>query len=178
MNLFIMSKSQQECSQYMMDKHIVKIILEAVQMLCTCKILYDEIEQDKNTGNYLTNDEVILYKPCHINHPVTKWIRESYDNWKWTIKLCEEMHKEWLYRYNHPEDKAHKSYLLAKYLKHNPPQLHKFPMSGLTPFAQAMPDCYKQDDAISAYKAYYMSPEKQKIASWKKREVPVWYIKN
>ena len=47
---------------------------------------------------------------------------------------------------------------------------------GLTPFALAMPDEYKSDDAVESYRRYYMSPEKQRIASWnKKRERPEWY---
>jgi len=49
--------------------------------------------------------------------------------------------------------------------------------NGLTAFALAMPDEYKSDDAVESYRRYYMSPEKQRIASWnKKRERPEWYV--
>ena len=35
---------------------------------------------------------------------------------------------------------------------------------------------YKTKDAVESYRNYYMSEEKQKIASWKKRrERPIWY---
>ena len=45
-----------------------------------------------------------------------------------------------------------------------------------TEFALAMPDEYKTKDAVESYRNYYMSEEKQKIASWKKgREKPSWY---
>ena len=37
MNLFILSLIQKEIAQFMMDKHVSKILLEAVQMLCTAK---------------------------------------------------------------------------------------------------------------------------------------------
>ena len=43
------------------------------------------------------------------------------------------------------------------------------------PVAQAMPVECKCEDAIEAYRRYYQTPEKQKIASWKKREKPTWY---
>jgi hypothetical protein len=34
-------------------------------------------------------------------------------------------------------------------------------------------------DPVESYRNYYMSEEKQKIASWKKkREKPFWYIIN
>jgi hypothetical protein len=39
-----------------------------------------------------------------------------------------------------------------------------------------MPDQYKTEDAVLSYRNYYMSEEKQKIATWKKkRERPSWY---
>jgi hypothetical protein len=43
----------------------------------------------------------------------------------------------------------------------------------------AMPVEFKENatDPIEAYKAYYMSDNKQRFASWKKREMPSWYIK-
>jgi hypothetical protein len=56
------------------------------------------------------------------------------------------------------------------------PNDNKFEECGLTPFALAMPQQYKTDDAVESYRNYYMSEEKQKIASWKKRrEKPEWY---
>jgi len=40
-----------------------------------------------------------------------------------------------------------------------------------------MPDDYKQDDAVDAYRAYYQSPEKQRFATWDKgRPAPTWYV--
>ena len=41
----------------------------------------------------------------------------------------------------------------------------------MTPFALAMPDIYKTDDAIESYRAYYRT----KPASWKNREKPYWF---
>jgi len=39
-----------------------------------------------------------------------------------------------------------------------------------------MPDKYKSDNPVLSYRRYYMSPEKQRIASWNKnREKPKWY---
>jgi hypothetical protein len=61
-------------------------------------------------------------------------------------------------------------------LRDNLPQDHTFESVGLTPFALAMPIEYKTDDAVESYRNYYMSPEKQKIATWnKRRERPDWY---
>jgi len=168
MNLFILSLIQKEIAKYMMDKHVSKILLEAVQMLCSAKRVLDP-EDEINQR---------LYKMAHKNHPVTIWTRKSKANYIWVLDLVEELHNEWKFRYNHPETKQHKSYLVAQILRENMPQDDKFEEQGLTPFALAMPEQFKTEDPVLSYRNYYMSEEKQKIATWKKRrEQPEWYIR-
>lgn len=150
----------------MFDKHIVKIILEAVQMLCTAKRLLDPDDP--------TNEK--LYKMSHKNHPVSIWVRTSYANYIWTLALVHEMHNEWKYRYNHV--KCHKSYLVAYHLLKHAPAKNKFQYQKLTPFAQAMPKEFKSQDAVDAYRKYYMSESKRKLMKWTKREKPEWFQLN
>ena len=167
MNLFILSYIQREIAEYMMDKHISKILLEAVQMLCTAKRILAPDE---------TVDQ-ILYKIAHKNHPVTIWCRTSQENFVWTLDLIDEMHEEWRFRYGHPETKMHKAYLVAQILRRHIPPKDAFSQTGLTKFALAMPDEYKSDDPVQSYRAYYMSPEKRAISAWnKKRSKPDWYV--
>ena len=87
MNLFILSLFPEEVAKFMMDKHIVKIILEAVQMLCSARRVL--LPADDETIN------APLYKLAHKNHPVTIWCRRSRENFIWTLDLVDEMHKEW-----------------------------------------------------------------------------------
>jgi hypothetical protein len=167
MNLFILSLNFTECAESMFDKHVIKILLEAVQMLCTTIQIIDPENE--------INQKIKLYKIAHKNHPVTIWMRTSLDNYLWTLNLVDAMHDEWKFRYNHPAEKMHKSYIVAKYLREYAPTADKFLLIGLTTFALAMPIECKREDPIESYRIYYQSKEKQKIASWKKREKPVWY---
>jgi hypothetical protein len=48
------------------------------------------------------------------------------------------------------------------------------PDGPLTPFAQAMPDQYKDADAVKAYRAYYIG-EKKAFAKWKAGNTPQWW---
>jgi len=154
----------------MMDKHVSKILLEAVQMLCSARRI---LEPDDDVINER------IYKLAHKNHPVTIWCRKSRANFVWALDLAEELHNEWRFRYGHPETKIHKSYQVAMFLRENIPNEDAFEEVGLTPFAQAMPDKYKSDDPVLSYRNYYMSEEKQKIATWcKKRGKPAWYVLN
>jgi hypothetical protein len=169
MNLFILSLIQKEIAKYMMDKHVSKILLEAVQMLCSAKRVLNPDDSSNER----------LYKLAHKNHPVTIWCRTSKANFVWTLDLIEALHNEWRFRYGHPETKLHKSYIMAQYLKENIPSDDSFSKKGLTPFALAMPDEYKSDDPVQSYRNYYMSEDKQRIATWKKgRGKPDWYIIN
>jgi len=170
MNLFILSLIQKEIAESMMDKHVSKILLEAVQMLCSARRI---LEPDDDVINER------IYKLAHKNHPVTIWCRKSKANFVWALDLAEELHNEWRFRYGHPETKIHKSYRVAMFLRENIPSEDAFEEVGLTPFALAMPDKYKSDDPVLSYRNYYMSEEKQKIASWcKKRGKPAWYVLN
>ena len=153
-----------------MDKHVSKILLEAVQMLCSARRI---VEPDDDVINER------IYKLAHKNHPVTIWCRKSRANFVWALDLAEELHNEWRFRYGHPKTKIHKSYQVAMFLRENIPSEDAFEEVGLTPFALAMPDKYKSDDPILSYRNYYMSEEKQKIATWcKKRGKPAWYVLN
>ena len=174
MNLFILSLDPARAAEEMMDKHVNKILLEAVQMLCTAmRVLEPELNESVANS---------LYKLAHKNHPVTIWCRTSRANFIWTLDLVDALHAEWKYRYGHPETKIHKSYQVAQILRANIPADDKFPSPesrGVTPFALAMPVEYKdpEGDAVKSYRAYYMSPEKRRIATWtKRRSAPSWWL--
>lgn len=47
------------------------------------------------------------------------------------------------------------------------------PNIGLTPFAQAMPDQYRNEDAVTAYRDYYHG-EKASFSTWKTNK-PHWW---
>ena len=172
-----------------MDKHIAKIILEAVQMLCTTQRLL--LLQTS------TECDPCVYKIAHKNHPVTIWCRAAQANFIWTLDIIDAMHAEWKYRYGHPAHKEHKSYGVSQYLRRNIPPAAAFErvkIAGImTPFALAMPDEFKviasasatgtshgNDiyDAVASYRSYYLSEPKRRIAKWaKRRGMPVWYMR-
>ena len=149
MNIFFLHMIPSICAQLHCDKHVVKMILETCQMLCSAW--------------HITDPEHEIYEPCyklaHKNHPCSIWVRSSVDNYKWLCELGLELCKEYTYRYG----KTHKSEEYIKDLALNIPPI---PDIGFTPPAQAMPDMYKDKDAISAYHHYYFF-EKERMHSWK-----------
>lgn len=154
MNIFILDNDIEKCAQYHCDQHVVKMILESVQLLCTAL----------NKKGFITP-----YKSTHVNHPSVLWVEQSYDNFLWLKKLTLALNEEYKYRYNKQVD--HKSVATLNEICH-----YSFPAKGLTAFPQAMPDKYKVDnDAVSAYRGFYLG-DKARFAKWTKRAAPHWFI--
>jgi len=154
MNIFILDNDIKTCAQYHCAQHVVKMILESVQVLCTAL----------NKKGMTTP-----YKSTHMKHPCVLWVEASYDNFIWLRDLTFELNTEYKYRYNKEID--HKSISTLKGILH-----HIYPAVGLTPFPQAMPEQYKvKEDPVLAYRQFYRG-DKAKFAKWTKREIPEWFL--
>jgi hypothetical protein len=171
MNIFVLSLKPKEAAKWHVNKHCVKMILEAAQLLCTAHRLLDGklILIGKRKHWKVEENDDILYKATHVNHPCAKWARGSLGNYNWLYEYFIELCKEYTYRYEktHLTEKK-----LGKILKTPPKNLKS---KDLTPFAQAMPDKYKNSDVTKAYRKYYIN-DKNHLADWKKREKPLWFI--
>ena len=154
MNIFAVHEDPKTSAQQLCDKHVVKMILESAQMLCSA---------------YPNGDAP--YKRAFYNHPCTIWARESQENYEWLLTHAYAMCQEYTRRYG----KVHKSIDAIEWCGKNYIKL-RLPQKGLTKFAQAMPEQYKNKCSITAYRSYY-NGEKARIATWKKRETPKRFVK-
>lgn len=172
MNLFILYKDPIKSAQAHCDKHVIKMILETCQMLYTAhwtaahSVLLEKTRMKVETPLSLSTSPK-PYKPAHINHPCTKWIRASLQNYLYACDLGIALGEEYTYRWG----KTHSCEEHARWLKANPPAL---PAEGLTSFAIAMDDQYKTcDDAIECYRHYYLTAKKDKgLLVYTKRRKP------
>ena len=153
MNIFVLDNHPKRAAKFHVDKHVVKMPLETAQMLCSAHHM---------SGT----NSLIPYKLAYRNHPCTKWVRESYKNYLWLCYLGIEICYEYTYRYN----KIHKSQIVIEWCINNTPNI---PKKNITKFAQAMPNKYKCEDPVKAYRSYYIG-EKSHLFSWKHRGVPLW----
>lgn len=153
MNIFVLDKDIKTCARYHCDQHVVKMILESTQILCTAL----------NLKGFDTP-----YKSTHTKHPCVKWAGESYSNFQWLTKLTLALNDEYKFRYNTAHD--HKSIETLRKI-----QQYEYEDQGLTEFPQAMPAKYKVDgDPVQAYRNFY-NYDKSRFASWTKREKPPWF---
>ena len=163
MNIFALHKSPKKAARMLVDRHVVKMILESVQMLCTAFVLVAPPEAVLSLSK-----KIKLYKPCHKNHPCTVWVRERKVNFIWLCMLASQIGREYTFRYN----KIHKSSKMVKPLFDAVMKLKtnesKFIIDNtltrykLVDFALAMPENIRlgkvrapTKEAIEMYKKYY-----------------------
>lgn len=152
MNIFVLDINIDKCARYHCDQHVVKMILESVQMLCTAL----------NKKGISTP-----YKSTHQKHPCVLWVEDSYANFVWLKELTIALNVEYKYRFEKTSD--HKSIAVLEEISD-----YQYENRGLTEFAQAMPEIYKvPGDPVSAYRQFYLG-EKMHFAKWTRRRIPAW----
>ena len=156
MNVFWLDEEPRLAARYHCDQHVAKLILEAAQVLCTAA----------RANGY---DAAFLYRPTHVDHPVTRWAGESRANWLRLREHARALDAE--YRERYEKDDHHASWLVIERIE---PDAIDFPAEEPTPRPQAMPEEYKRpDDPVGAYRAYYAG-EKADWARWDRTEEPPW----
>ena len=149
MNIFVLDNDPRTAAQYHCDKHVVKMVLETAQILCSV---------NHEAGRPAP------YRKTHVNHPCTVWARASSANYAWLVELGKALSDEYTWRYG----KTHKSSAVIDLLTSPPDGIPRGP---LTPFALAMPEQYRCDDPVQSYRDYYVK-EKGHILSYKRRNTP------
>lgn len=158
MNIFVLDNDPDLAARSLCNAHVIKMVLESTQMLSTVAQLRG------HPG---------CYKITHVKHPCVLWTARHPSNWSWLVQHAKSMSKEYTARYN---GRIHAcSSLIDDFDKRSKEIWNTDDMNYLnhTPFEQCMPDQYRQDDAVEAYRAYYIG-EKAKFAEWK-RNKPSWF---
>ena len=173
MNIFILDPLPEISAQMMCNKHVVKMVLESCQLLSTAHHVLDGDVIEVNTGKRRYKTSICttkdICKATMINHPCTIWARETRSNYMWLWKHAKALCAEYTKRYG----KIHVMEEMLMGGLYNPPK--NIAKGKLTPFAQAMPDQYKDKNPVVAYRKYYIN-EKERFAKWKVSSPPEWFV--
>lgn len=164
MNIFIVDYDPCVAAKCLVDRHIIKMILESAQMLSTAHRICDG---DKN-GVLNDEREELLYRITHKNHPCTRWVIEGKENYRWLLYHWIALMDEYTLRYF----KTHSCERLKPYLLTPPINMKE---SGTYPVC-AMDESYKiSKDVVKNYRNYYNNG-KSHLFKWTKRHPPEWVI--
>ena len=161
MNLFFLDKMPEIAAQYNCDAHIRKIILESIEMMgCTY-----------NKNEFIPWPWVSKSK--FVNHPISKWVRNSRQNFDWTLQHSFALCYEFEYRFK----KIHKCQEHVHWIANNIP-IYNLSNNGLTEHPRCFGH-YKDfmditSDVVQDYRNYYCLA-KRHLAKWSNRSIPYWY---
>lgn len=167
MNIFFLDVCPFKSARYYFNKHCIKIILEITQMLYAAHWMSDSNENWEATHQSDLN--LPAYRKTHVNHPTTKWVRRSIDNYNYTVTMGFEL----CYEYTRRFGKVHKCQVRLEWLRDHVPLCTSDTMThhtatrnvpeGCTPIPLAMPEKYYSDDAVQSYRQYYLAEKSEMV---------------
>ena len=161
MNIFAFDKCPMRSALWLDDIRKNKMILESAQMLSTAV-------------RALCPDTTLeVYKTAYLNHPCSKWARQSRANFQWLLH-----HMSWLYNHKSGEHKSAR--LIPEFQKYVDDG--DFPDEYLTPFANCARNLERGvdysdiDDVHQAYRMYMNDRWKERniTLTWRWGEEPDW----
>ena len=170
MNIFYLDSDPALAAQLHCDVHVRKMIIETAQLLGTAHWILDPKTTKQIYQKAIQQNQKILYRPSHQKHPCAVWVRENSANYYWTVNLGKELLKEFEFRF----EKSHATSSVITYLSQNFPKSISI-SEVLTPPAQAMPEEYRDNNPIIAYRKYYLYGKYQKkeiFQKYTRRNVP------
>jgi len=161
MNIFVLHTDPIIAARMHCDKHVPKMCVEAAQMMASALRRHGATDEQMPLTKAGTP-----YKGGYAHHPCTVWAGDNRANFQWLANHAQALCFEYLSRFS-------KVHSCEKPIR----QMHKLYQTiikgDLTPFTQAMPDEYRDDDAVKAYRAYYHSKQ---FAKWEKgTPAPDWW---
>jgi hypothetical protein len=136
MNIFYLSHCPQKAAQVQYNKHVVKMILETAQLLCTAH-------------HELGSSIDIPYKATHKNHPSAIWVRSSAEAYMWAYEHMLALGAEYTKRYG----KQHLTIAKCRDVLYTLP--NGISNADFVQPPQCMPDEYKSECSVDAYWNYY-----------------------
>lgn len=138
MNIFYTDRNPCAAAQSLPDRHIVKMPIEAVQMLvsaCVRHGIQPNVETKRGT----------IHKGGYHRHPCTVWAGDSRANFKWTLAWGIALCSEYTARYGKVHFAQGQLFTILEFVD-------QIPDGDFTAPAQAMPDECKDPDPVVAYR--------------------------
>lgn len=176
MNIFVVHKDPHIAASMMVDKHVVKMILESAQLLSTAHRMLDGVETtelsktNRKIKRWKFNDDrdQTIYQATHINHPCSVWVRQSAKHYEWLYEHFLALINEYKFRY---DNKPHKCEALIPHLKNTPQNISQ---TNFVDPPAAMDDKYIiSKNVVENYRNYYKFGKKH-LHKWSIREAPSW----
>ena len=171
MNIFVLDKDPATAAGYMDEVRLPKMCVESAQMMASSLRRHGATDEQFIHYSILTKANK-PYRGGYKHHPCTRWAGDSRDNFMWLADHANELCNEYFRRFG----KVHACHGPIVFMRDMNIIEKIIPRGPLTPFAQAMPDEYKDDDVVKAYRSYYKSKQYSKGGvRYIRADVPKWW---
>jgi hypothetical protein len=177
MNIFYVDSDPEVAARNMVDRHVVKMILETAQLLSTAHRVIDgeefvgQTQSGRKAKRWRLSGkaDAIMYAATHINHPSAVWVRENSANYAWLYDHLLALGREYTYRYGRTHLTIDK---LKDILRDAPANIEQ------SKVMTKMPSCMDKQyiislDPIINYRNYY-NYGKTDLLRWSNRPPPQW----
>jgi hypothetical protein len=163
MNIFVTDPCPIKAAKNLANKHSSRMPLETAGMLA-----FAFGEDQCVVANKRSNR--------HYKHPASIWARQSRENFEWLLEHGMEQSKEYRRRYK----REHKSEADITWMARNYKKMVDFQELQITPYARCFSSFKEElqdvEDAIMAYRQFYIL-DKKDFAKWPSlEEIPNWWI--
>lgn len=179
MNIFYLHPDPHRAARWHCDRHVVKMLLETVQLLYTAHWVLSAASGDGGSQPDFSTAPAPKSRPqergymsiSNKKHPSAIWTRESLAHYKWLASLGLALATEYRHRFH---DKEHSCEAHAVWLYFHPPATLKD--NGWRDPPKAMPDVHKvSGDAVRCYRHYYVySKGARGLLTYTARRKPHW----
>ena len=167
MNIFILDEDSKQAAIWHCDQHIQSAVKEYSQMLA-CMFTEEQLKLAPLTQNGT------IRKHSYYNHPCTKWLRESKENYDWGFSQLQRILVEFACRFGSIPNSRFFNWVNKNI------SMVEFPTIGRTEFATAFTegsvarwclDSGRETNPIDLYRIYYKHDKP--FATWKQNK-PDW----
>lgn len=168
-NIFFVDLNPTRAAEALVDKHVVKMVLESTQMLANA--YYHE----KATCPPPSTMSGTPYQKVHWDHPSAIWVREDFKHWVWLKMHAFELARQYTVRFPNALLKEHACLKALQYMEKNSP-IGWLGNRNFTQPPQCMPPEFKvRGDSVAAYRAYYRIGKKE-LHAWTSVPPPEWIV--
>jgi hypothetical protein len=165
MNIFVLDLNPVRAASMLCDKHVPKMATESAQMLASA------LRANGASDMHMPLTQAGRpYRGGYHRHPCTVWAGVCIDNYEWLAWHGEAICQEYMERFG----KQHACDIPIRQMADQWQMIRG--QQNKTPFAQAMPDQFRDESPVVAYRNYYRA-EKSRFASWDRcrHGVPDWW---
>lgn len=164
MNVYYLDSDPTEAAMALHNKHVVRISLVSAQIMCAALYIHGVTDVPYKSERFANG---VPGKFGGRVNPWVMWASKSLSNFLWLGMHGTAVAGEYTMEYG----KIHRSERVIDWAM---TKIASIPENGFTEPPQCMPEKYKSDDPVMAYRNYYINEKLPDGTSWGCRGVPLW----